>query len=352
MSGVAVREERQATAAKSDRPLDEAPASSKRTGHARKEEPTMANPPAISIRGLCKAFRGHLGIGRTVAIECLDLEVGRGEVFGLLGPNGAGKTTTLKLMLGLLRPDRGEILLGGRPPSDPRARARVGYLPENPYFYDYLTAEEFLDFYGRLQGLGAAVRRATIRRTLERVGLTGRGRLALRKFSKGMTQRLGLAQAIQHDPDLVILDEPMSGLDPVGRREVRDLILALKSAGKTVFFSSHILQDAESVCDRIAILQRGRLRSSGRLRDLVSAGVRWIEVVVRGPLPASCPATIVSRSGDETLARVADVAALTRLLAGAEAAGSTVLSVWPRRETLEDLFLRELGVEAGQGDPR
>jgi len=169
----------------------------------------------LEVRGLGKDFRGHLGLGRTCAVDALDLDVRRGESFGLLGPNGAGKTTTLKMLLGLLRPDRGSIRLLGRAPSDPAARARIGFLPENPYFYDYLTAEEFLDFYARLQGLPAAGRRERVRATLARVGLGGRERTALRKFSKGMIQRLGLAQAIQHDPDLVILDEPMSGLDPV-----------------------------------------------------------------------------------------------------------------------------------------
>jgi len=179
-----------------------------------------AEQAVIRIRDLGKAFRGHLGIGRTVAVDKVDLDVGRGQIFGLLGPNGAGKTTTMKMMLGLLRPDRGEIELFGQPPTSTAARARLGYLPENPYFYDYLTAEEFLDFYGRLQGIPSTSRRELVQVTLRRVGLKGREKTALRKFSKGMIQRLGLAQAIQHDPDLVILDEPMSGLDPIGRREV------------------------------------------------------------------------------------------------------------------------------------
>ncbi|NIV47369.1 MAG: ATP-binding cassette domain-containing protein, partial [Gammaproteobacteria bacterium] len=196
--------------------------------------------------------------------------------------------------LGLLRPDAGEIRLLGHSPSDPRSRSRIGYLPENPYFYDYLTAEEFLDFYGRLQGMAAAERRQQVRDTLERVGLGGRGRTALRKFSKGMVQRLGLAQAIQHDPELVILDEPMSGLDPIGRREVRDLILSLRDAGKTVFFSSHILQDAEMICDRVAILKQGTRVSLGSLDELISSKVRWFEVSVRGELPEGLPGEVLS----------------------------------------------------------
>lgn len=304
---------------------------------------------AVRLAGLRKFFRGHLGIGKTVAVEGLDLEITAGQVFGLLGPNGAGKTTTLKMMLGLLRPDAGRVEIFGRPPGDARARVRLGYLPENPYFYDYLTAEEFLDFYGRLRGMPRALRRGRVVEILRRVGLEGRGNVALRKFSKGMVQRLGLAQAIQHDPDLVILDEPMSGLDPIGRRDVRDLILELKRAGKTVFFSSHILQDAEMICDRVAILQRGRLRSLGRLHDLVSQSARWFEVAVRGSLPGSIEADRISSEGDGHLLRVADIAALTRLLERLRDSGGQVISVWPRRDTLEDLFLRELESPAQEG---
>ena len=297
----------------------------------------------IRIRDLGKSFRGHLGIGRTVAVHKVDLEVGRGQIFGLLGPNGAGKTTTLKMMLGLLRPDRGEIELFGHPPASTAARSRLGYLPENPYFYDYLTAEEFLDFYGRLQGIPSATRRNLVRDTLLRVGLKGRESTALRKFSKGMTQRLGLAQAIQHDPDLVILDEPMSGLDPIGRREVRDLILQLKTAGKTIFFSSHILQDAELICDQVAILDKGRLRSVGRLHEMISETVKWFEVAVRGTLPDGLDVERISTEGGEHLLRVREVGVLARLLDALQDSGSQVLSIWPRKDTLEDLFLREIG---------
>ena len=297
----------------------------------------------VELRGLRKAFRGHLGLGRTVAVDGLDLSVAPGEIFGLLGPNGAGKTTTLKMMLGLLRPDAGSVRLFGLPPQDVAARARLGFLPENPYFYDYLTPVEFLDLYARLHGVPAADRKERIARAIERVGLAGRERTALRKFSKGMIQRLGLAQAIQHDPELVILDEPMSGLDPVGRREVRDLILGLRAARKTVFFSSHILQDAEMLCDRVAIVFKGRLRAVGRLDDLVSRDAKWIEVGVRGTLPAGLPGEATTAPDGTTRVKVGDVAALTRVLAAVPAAGGEVLSVWPRRETLEDLFLREIG---------
>ena len=275
-------------------------------------------------------------------MEGLDLTVEPGEIFGLLGPNGAGKTTTMKMMLGLLRPDGGEVLLFGGSVTDPATRARLGYLPENPYFYDYLTAAEFLDFYGRLQGIPAAERRRIVEQTLERVGLAGRDKLALRKFSKGMIQRLGLAQAIQHDPELVILDEPMSGLDPIGRREVRDLILSLKEAGKTVFFSSHILQDAEMICDRIGILQGGRLCAVGRLQEMISGTVEWFEVALRGGRAESLPGELLTATGDDLLLRVPDVDVLQELLAEAKQQQARVISVWPRRESLEDLFLRHV----------
>ena len=297
----------------------------------------------IELKALRKSFHGHLGIGRTVAVDGLDITVQPGEIFGLLGPNGAGKTTTLKLMLGLLRPDSGEALLFGRSPNDVAARARLGFLPENPYFYDYLTPVEFLDLYARLHGVPAAERERRIRAVIDRVGLAGREKTALRKFSKGMIQRLGLAQAIQHDPELVILDEPMSGLDPVGRREVRDLIMSLRASGRTVFFSSHILQDAEMVCDRVAIVFRGRLRAVGRLDDLVSRDARWIEVSVRGGVPDDVPGERTQAPDGTTLVKVDGMPALARLLGRVTEAGSEVLSVWPRRETLEDLFLREIG---------
>lgn len=305
--------------------------------------------PVVQILGIEKSFRGHLGIGKTRALRGLSLEVGRGLVFGLLGPNGAGKSTTIKTMLGLLRPDRGEVRLFGGPPSDPRTRARVGYLPEHPYFYDSLTPRELLDLYGRLRGVPANERKRRTEETLGAVGLAGREDLPLRKCSKGMLQRVGLAQAIAHGPDLVILDEPMSGLDPVGRREVRDLILSLRDAGKTVFFSSHILQDAEALCDRVAILAKGEVRAEGTLREMIGGAPRWFEVTLAGDPPRVPGTRVLSAAGGETLVRVDDVDALAVLLAAAREAGTAVVSLWPRRETLEDRFLREIGAGAEGG---
>lgn len=311
---------------------------------------TESRHPVILDR-VTKAFHGHLGLGRSVAVDDLSFEVEQGEIFGLLGPNGAGKTTTLKMITSLLRPDRGAVTLFGRSPRDPEARKRLGFLPENPYFYDYLTAEEFLDLYGRLKGMPSAHRRVAVREQLVRVGLERHAKTALRKFSKGMVQRLGLAQAILDEPDLLILDEPMSGLDPVGRREVRDLILSYRAAGKTVLFSSHILQDAEMICDRVAIVRGGTLRSIGRLDDLVQRRVRWYEVGIQGKPPELSGVETLSGSGPRTLLKVPDIDTLTAFLAAVRESGGRVDSVWPRRETLEDVFLKEVGAAVREDEP-
>ena len=214
------------------------------------------------------------------ALDHLSLQVEAGEVFGFLGPNGAGKTTTLKLLMQLVFPTSGEARILGRPPGDLTAKRRLGYLPENPYFYDYLTAEELLVYFAGLLGLHAADRRRRVSQLLDQVGLGTERKLQLRKFSKGMLQRVGIAQALLNEPDLVILDEPMSGLDPLGRRDVRKLILELRDRGCTVFFSSHVLSDAEALCSRVAILAKGRLVASGRLSDMLAFGVRGWELVV------------------------------------------------------------------------
>jgi ABC-2 type transport system ATP-binding protein len=221
--------------------------------------------PAIETVGLRKAY------GRTTVLHDLTLTVEPGEVFGFLGPNGAGKTTTVKILMGLVRPTSGEARIFGLPAGDLAARRRVGYLPENFRFHDWLTGAGLLDFHGRLAGLSAEERRARIPEAIRRVGLTGRGDARIRTYSKGMTQRIGLAQAIFHRPDLVLLDEPTSALDPVGRREVRDLIHSLRDDGIAVFLNSHLLSEVELVCDRVAIVDRGRVVRSGRLEELVGA---------------------------------------------------------------------------------
>lgn len=227
------------------------------------EEYPSAAPPAISVRRLRKEY------GRKIALHDLSLTVGTGEVFGFLGPNGAGKTTTVKILLGLVRPTAGTVLIFGQPAGDPAARRRIGYLPENFRFHHWMTGEALLDFHGRLAGLSAEQRRRRIPEVIQQVGLAGRGGDRIRSYSKGMTQRIGIAQAILHRPDLVLLDEPTSALDPIGRREVRDLIRALRAEGMTVFLNSHLLSEIELVCDRVAIIDRGQVVCSGRLDQLV-----------------------------------------------------------------------------------
>ena len=302
----------------------------------------------IRTAGLTKVFVSDWKRTRTTAVDRLDLEVGAGEIFGFLGPNGAGKTTTLKLLLGLLRPSGGSAEILGEDPRGLAHRDRLGYLPENPYFYDYLTGREFLDFCGRLCGLAGSVRRERIGRLLALVGVEEAADLRLRRYSKGMLQRIGLAQALVNDPQLLILDEPQSGLDPAGRKQVRDLILELRRQGRTILFSSHILADAEMICDRVGIMSRGRLVASGRLDELLRARVRGVEFQAEG-LAAPARDALRGRAaifleegsrvqftlpGDET--QVPEVLALIA------AAGGRLVALAPQRETLEDVFLREV----------
>jgi len=238
---------------------------------------------AIEILGLEKTY--SIGFWRKRpkhALRPLDLKVEEGEIFGFLGPNGAGKTTTLKLLMGLIFPTAGSARILGMAVDDPRMKAQIGFLPEQPYFYDYLTARELLEYYGQLSGVEAKQRWFRVNEVLQRVGLPDVGGVQLRKFSKGMLQRVGIAQAILHDPKVVFFDEPMSGLDPMGRREVRDLMAQLKVEGKTVFFSTHILSDAEALCDRVGIIHQGELRGVGAVADLTSSVHGKVEVVWQG----------------------------------------------------------------------
>jgi len=239
--------------------------------------------PAIEILGLEKTYM--VGFWRKrpkCALHPLSLQVEEGEIFGFLGPNGAGKTTTLKLLMGLVFPTAGSARILGRDWTDPEVKAQIGFLPEQPYFYDHLTAHELLNYYGQLSGVPAKDRKHRIDEVLTRVGLTDIKGVQLRKFSKGMLQRAGIAQAILHDPKLVFFDEPMSGLDPLGRRDVRDLMEQLKHEGKTVFFSTHILSDAETLCDRVAIIHKGELRGIGAVEDLTSSVEGKVEVTWQG----------------------------------------------------------------------
>src|SRR6204780_4881827 len=248
--------------------------------------------PAIEILGLEKTY--SVGFWRKRpkrALHPLQLTVEDGEIFGFLGPNGAGKTTTLKLLMRLVFPTSGSARLLGREWTDPEVKAQIGFLPEEPYFYDHLTAHELLNYYAQLSGVAAKERTRRVESTLQRVGLPDVQGMQLRKFSKGMLQRVGIAQAILHDPKLVFFDEPMSGLDPMGRREVRDLMEQLKQEGRTVFFSTHILSDAEALCDRVAIIHKGELRGVGAVAELTATVQGKVEVVWQGTqVPASMKA--------------------------------------------------------------
>jgi len=301
--------------------------------------------PAIEILGLEKTYLVGFWRKRPKrALHPLHLTVEGGEVFGFLGPNGAGKTTTLKLLMGLVFPTSGSARLLGRDWTDPEVKAQIGFLPEQPYFYDYLTAHELLNYYGQLSGVPGKDRKRRIDEVLERVGLTDVKGVQLRKFSKGMLQRAGIAQAILHDPKLVFFDEPMSGLDPMGRREVRDLMEQLKHEGKTVFFSTHILSDAEALCDRVAIIHHGKLRGVGAVADLTSSVQGKVELIWQGTqvppsmntLGAECHVT-----GDTVRAVLAEnqqdaaIDALRR-------ERMRLIAITPVRTSLEEYFIEKL----------
>jgi ABC-2 type transport system ATP-binding protein len=310
----------------------------------------------VEINGLSKDYEtGFWRKRRVRALDGLELSVKPGGIFGFLGGNGAGKTTTIKILMGLLFPTEGSAKILGRDISDVEMRSRVGYCPENPYFYDYLTANELMDYFGRIFGVSAAERQARSDELLTAVGLAEKDRdRQLRKFSKGMLQRVGLAQALVNSPEIVFLDEPMSGLDPVGRREIRELIAGLREKGTTVFMSTHILSDVEALCDEVAILRGGKLAANGKLSELLtrSEGPRVFEVVVSGDaaslngrLPA---AAAVSSKPAGTAIEVAGDEDLDKVLKAARDAGASIVSVNPLRQSLEELFVES--VPAGTED--
>jgi len=300
--------------------------------------------PAIRLERLRKEYR------QVVAVRDLTLEVSPGTVFGFLGPNGAGKTTTIMILLGNIRPTAGRAWLLGRPAGDVATRGRVGFLPEKFQFHDFLTATEFLRLHGRLAGMSREHLARKVPEVLEQVGLSDRARSRLREFSKGMQQRIGLAQAILHDPDVVILDEPTSALDPLGRRDVRDVIRALREAGKTVFLNSHLLSEIEQTCDAVAILKRGAIAAHGRIQDLLASSSR-VEIEVRGLteeawqlLLRRCPGAV--RQAERVVAPVGsdeEIPPLARLIVES---GAQLHALVPHRETLEECFVRLVEGEA------
>ncbi len=303
---------------------------------------------AVQTENLTKDFSTDFWKSKVRVLEGVNFAVREGGIFGLVGPNGAGKTTTIKILLGLLKPTAGNAWIFGRPVSEVAFKKNLGYLPENAYYYDFLRAGEILDFYGRLFGLSRKERLRRSSELLDLVGLSGDRDLKLRSFSKGMLQRIGIAQALVNDPKLVILDEPMSGLDPIGRKEVRDIILRLSDRGKTVLFSSHILSDVEAICDDVAILVKGRLRASGSLAELVQTRVKGVEVVFEGPGPAVLPElwrgkVSVRAVGKQFTVSIHEAGMLPEVLAWGSRAGFVLVSVVPQMESLEDLFMEKVG---------
>jgi ABC-2 type transport system ATP-binding protein len=282
-----------------------------------------------------------------IAVDQVSFDVQRGEVFGFLGPNGAGKTTTIKMLMGLIYPSGGTATLFGRPVGDSTAKSKVGFLPESPYFYDYLTGREFLRFYGHLFGLFGTALDKRIDELLEVVGMTHARDLQLRKFSKGMLQRVGIAQALINDPELIILDEPMSGLDPIGRKEVRDLILKLKETGKTVMFSSHILHDAELLCDRVAMIMRGKLVACGHVSELIAGDTTHeVEMVIDRLFPEALErirdlARKVVSQGERVIVVLASQQSVDQALDIIRSANAKLVALTPHKASLEDLFIRE-----------
>jgi ABC-2 type transport system ATP-binding protein len=308
----------------------------------------MSDDIVLEVKGLRKVF--HIGFfrKRVEAVKNASFSVKRGEIFGLLGPNGAGKTTTIKSILRLIFPTEGEIRIFGRSTDDREATKRVGYMPENPYVYQYLKPLEFLDLCGRLTGIPKSERRERSEAMVDKVGLRHAVDRPIGKFSKGMMQRVGLAQALLHDPELLVLDEPMSGLDPIGRKEVRDVLLEQRARGKTLLFTSHILSDVELLCDRVVIMQRGEITSEGQVTDLLESAGRRVEIRLSGAstaLKASLASRAVVVDGGEghlTLRADGDKA-VDEILRISSAAGARLDALVPERQTLEKLFLQDAG---------
>src|SRR5882672_8498777 len=298
--------------------------------------------PAIETQNLTKEYpHGFLHLKRKTSLEGLTMQVQDGEVFGFLGPNGAGKSTTIKLLMGIIFPTSGSARILERPIGDVAMHRDIGYLPEQPYFYDYLTAAELLDYFARFYNFSAGERKIRVEKMLKKVRLETAGKIQLRKYSKGMLQRVGLAQAILHDPKVVILDEPMSGLDPVGRREVRDIILELKSEGKTVLFSTHILTDAEMLCDRVGVIVGGKLQGVGRPDEIVGLKVQGMEILFEADAANAKNAPILAKaakSGSRYSLRVPEES-LYSALEELKALGAKIASVAQIKPTLEEYFM-------------
>ena len=308
--------------------------------------------PAIEIDGLSKEYPfGFLNLKKKRSLENLTMQVETGEVFGFLGPNGAGKSTTIKLLMRLIFPTSGTARILGKSIDDVRMHERIGYLPEQPYFYDYLTATEVLEYFARFHQMTAADRHERVAKMLKKVGLETAKKIQLRKYSKGMLQRVGLAQAILHDPEVVVLDEPMSGLDPLGRREVRDIILELKRAGKTVLFSTHILTDAEMLCDRVGVIVGGKLRGVGTPGEIVGIQTQGMEILfeLHGEAKNTPLFSRAMKTGERYRVQVSE-SELYSALEELKAAGARILSVAQIKPTLEEFFMNLVEADRAQAN--
>ena len=316
-----------------------------------------ADTPAISISNLVKRYRNLITREWVTAVNDISLTVNQGEIFGFLGPNGAGKTTTIKALLGLIFADSGELNVLGRPAGDSVVKHQISYLPESPYFYEHMTAREVINFYASLFGMGGSERDKRVNYLIDLVGLTSAGNKPLRAFSKGMLQRVGIAQSLVNDPKVLFFDEPTSGLDPIAHRDIRDLIMHLKSEGRTLFLSSHQLSDVEMVCDRVSILYRGKLRRVGRVDEMIAGGN--VEIVVENV--KQTPENIARLSemtvrheplgNDLLIISSGDTEHKNAVVDWVRANNGNVLSMTPTRRTLEDIFIetvREGASESGE----
>jgi ABC-2 type transport system ATP-binding protein len=302
----------------------------------------------VRLEEVVKDFRPGFGLRVKRVLHGISFDVRRGEIFGFVGPNGAGKTTTLKILMGLIRATGGKAAILGNDVGERGFRKHVGFLPENPYFYDFLTGREILNFYAKLSGVPAAERKGRVQNLLDWVGLGQAADARLRTYSKGMLQRTGIAQALVHDPDVIFLDEPMSGLDPIGRMQIRDIILRLRQDGKTVFMNTHILSDVEVLCDRVAVIVDGRIRYQGRIEDVLEERDRMSEIVVSGLSPELAQrvekefAAVLRGHGEQIVIRLSEKYASPVLQLCLEC-GAEVTSLSPERTPLEDIFMFAVG---------
>jgi ABC-2 type transport system ATP-binding protein len=312
---------------------------------------SQAEAPVVAVRDVVKDFRPGFGVRKRRVLHGISFEVQRGELFGFVGRNGAGTTSRLESVLGLIRASGGEASILGHGVRETAFRREVGFLPENPYFYDFLTGREILRFYAKLCGVDGSARERRVGELLERVGLAHAADARLRTYSKGMLQRVGIAQALVHDPKVVFLDEPMSGLDPLGRKEIRDVILALHGEGKTIFMNTHILTDVEMLCDRVAIIVHGRIRYEGRIEDFLASDARQCDVALANVPPDLVEAferryeAAIGGRGENVEFRVAEKHA-GELVRTALDAGAALRSVTPHRVSLEEIFLTTVAEEA------